>query len=238
MHFHFRAAEFMRCNALISLSEAEARDIPALYPGARFLIGNWTLPHVAPSPARLAELRAEFGLAEDDDVVGSAGRLTAVKGFPGLIDAFAAADLPHARLLIVGDGEDAEKLHARAADHGLKDRIVFAGFRTDLTDIYALFDVFVLNTSYDPYPLVLLEAAAAGLPIIATDIPGPRAIAEKHPIHLVPPDNPHALAAALRTAWDRRAESPPPLRGFAVEDRRADILAAYRQVIARRREAA
>jgi glycosyltransferase involved in cell wall biosynthesis len=232
VHVHFRARDFMRCDGVICLTEAEAQAIPPSYPGERFVIGNWVDPHPPPSDATRCRLRAELGLAADDYVVGSVGRLQPVKGIDGLIAAFAGASLPRSRLVIVGEGPDRADLERMAQALHVGDRVVFAGFRSDVRDLYALFDVFVLNSADEPYGLVILEAASAGVPVITTRTFGASAIAETLPLTLVPVGAEAELVSALREAWANRGRAASGvLAGFAIEDRLRDLLAAYARCI-------
>lgn len=235
VHVHFRARDFMRCDGVICLTEAEAHTIPSSYPGERFVIGNWVSPHALPSDATRRRLRAELGVAADDYVVGSVGRLQPVKGIDGLIAAFARASLPRSRLVVVGEGPDRADLERMARALNVGDRVVFTGFRSDVRDVYTLFDVFVLNSADEPYGLVILEAASAGVPVIATATFGACAIAETLPLTLVPLGAEAALVSALHDQWVNRGRPPPgALTGFAIEDRLPDLLAAYARISAPR----
>ncbi len=231
VHVHFRARDFMRCSGLICLTEAEAARVPAAYRGIRAVIPNWVLPHPRPSPDRLAALRAELGLGADDFVIGSVARLEPVKGLDGLIEAFGRAKRPKARLVIVGDGSQRRALEQLAARTGVAGAVVFTGFRPDARDLYALFDLFVLNSSDEPYGLAILEAAEAGVPVIATATEGASAIAEHLPIQLVPVGSPEALAAAL-SAGRAPAASASAVAGYGIDARLRQLLACYDRVVA------
>ncbi|HEY3847533.1 MAG TPA: glycosyltransferase [Acetobacteraceae bacterium] len=205
VHMHFRARDFMRCNGLICLTQAEAAALPPDYPGARF-------------------------------VIGTVARLEPVKGLDGLIAAFHAAALPESRLVIVGQGSQQAALARLAQQLGLGARIVFTGFRADARELYPLFDLFVLNSLDDPYPLAILEAAAAGVPVIATSTIGAVAMSGHLPIRLVPVGSQAALAQAMSEAWSQRLVPPKPdLGGHSIQRRVTEILAAYRQVTTRPR---
>ncbi len=125
--------------------------------------------------ARLEEgererLRAELGVRGVTFVY--VGRLWAGKGLTYLLDAFGglqARDVGEVSLLLVGDGRDEDELRARARAQGLRN-VVFTGFRGDdvLPRLYAASDVFVFPTLGDPFGMVVLEAMACGLPVIAT----------------------------------------------------------------------
>jgi glycosyltransferase involved in cell wall biosynthesis len=236
VHMHFRARDFMRCNGLICLTQAEAAALPPDYPGARFVIGNWVIPQPRPSAGALQSLRNSFGIRTEDYVIGTVARLEPVKGLDGLIAAFHAAALPKSRLVIVGQGSQQTSLARLAQQLGLGARIVFTGFRADARELYPLFDLFVLNSLDDPYPLAILEAAAAGVPVIATSTIGAVAMSGHLPIRLVPVGSQAALAQAMDEAWSQRLVPPKPdLGGHSIQRRVTEILAAYRQVTTRPR---
>ena len=133
--------------------------------------------HVKPMvPANLDRFLAIERAAREFPRVLFAGRLALQKNLPLLID---AARLLHARghrfeLLIVGDGPDEARLRAHAAKSGLNGAVQFrpAVSRDEIADVFASADVFALSSDYEGYPRVLMEAAAAALPIITTAVSG------------------------------------------------------------------
>ncbi len=151
-------------------------------------------------PQRKA-VRAEFGFTPDHVVIGTVSRLAPVKGHRFLIDAMAsvASVQPQARLLIVGDGSERERLQMQAKDLGLNDAVTFAGERRDVPRILAGLDVFAQPTAdVEGLPLSIAEAMAARLPVVATDVGGVReALYDQDNGFLLPPKNSHALADAL-----------------------------------------
>ncbi len=155
-------------------------------------------PSRFPAEDRL-RIRAELGIDDDQIVVGTVGRLVAEKGYPELFDAFADIG-PRAVLLCVGpdDPEKADALPrdlvARARASGVK----FLGMRADVDRLYAAMDIFVLASHREGFPRSAMEAAAMGLPVIATDIRGCREVAEDGLSGLlVPVRNPEALRSAI-----------------------------------------
>jgi len=231
VHMHFRARDFARCTGLICLTHAEASALPHDYAGARFVIGNWVRPQPRPPAEALQSLRDSLGIQAGDYVIGTVARLEPVKGLDGLIIAFHAAALPQARLIIVGQGDQQATLAALARQLGLAKHVIFTGFRADARELYPSFDVFVSNSSDEPYGLAILEAAAAGVPVIATATVGATAIAEHLPLRLVPTGSQPPLVQAMRDAWSQR--QPPAmanLHEFSIEHRVAEILAAYHQM--------
>lgn len=152
-------------------------------------------------------LRAEWGVGDGDVVVGTVGRLVAEKGYPELF--VAAARLGsgvrgvHGVHLVVVGGHDAEKADAldeaaiaRARTAG----VVFLGHRRDVADVLGAFDVFVLASHREGQPRAAMEAAASGLPIVATDIRGCRqVVADGVTGLLVAPHDATSLGAAIGT---------------------------------------
>jgi glycosyltransferase involved in cell wall biosynthesis len=168
-------------------------------------------PGAIPAEQRRA-LRAEWGIADDEVVCCVVGRLVREKGIVEILEAAAelSATTPGARIVVIGptdpDKSDAvdEETFARAASAGC----VFLGTRTDMAECYAAADVFVTASWREGMPRAAMEAAAMGLPIIATDIRGNRqVVADGVTGDLVPVRDPAALArsvAALVDDEDRR----------------------------------
>lgn len=104
----------------------------------------------------------------------SVGRLDTVKNQQMMLRAFAkvAAQEPRARLVLVGDGPQRATLEALAAELNMADRIRFDGFRTDVAEVLAEADVFLLSSHYEGISIALLEAMRAGLPAVATRVGG------------------------------------------------------------------
>ncbi|HTN83937.1 MAG TPA: glycosyltransferase [Sorangium sp.] len=156
------------------------------------------LSRFAPDPAARARVRAELAIPQDAWVVGSVGRLSPVKNHALLVRA-AAMSLPRSgRLLLVGDGPERGRLVALARELGLSERVVFAGERHDIPALLAALDVFALPSLSEGLPLALLEAMAAALPAVATDVGGvATALVDGETGFLVPSGKVAALAARL-----------------------------------------
>ncbi|MBD3368055.1 MAG: glycosyltransferase [Candidatus Eisenbacteria bacterium] len=147
------------------------------------------------------EVRAELGLDASDLAATVVGRLTPGKGHDTLLDAAPAVleAVPSLRLLLVGNGPLEEETRARADALGLGERVLFTGFRDDVPDLLAASDLFVLPSHGESFPLTVLEAMAAGLPVIASDVGGIcEAVDHGRSGLLVPAAEPEALADALR----------------------------------------
>jgi glycosyltransferase involved in cell wall biosynthesis len=148
-------------------------------------------------PAAVGTLRHELGIGDAERVVLSVGRLSHEKGHADLLRA--AAALPRAtRVVIVGEGPERQRLESLAARLGMCDRVIFTGHRLQLAPFYAMADVFVLPSLSEGCPNALLEAMAAGLPIVATTVGGvPEVVADGVHALLVGPRDPAMLASAL-----------------------------------------
>ncbi|MFP8953861.1 glycosyltransferase [Natrialbaceae archaeon A-arb3/5] len=120
------------------------------------------------------ELRESLGIPPDARVVGTVGRLLERKGHYDLLEAWpgVVAAHPDAHLLLVGDGPDREGLEARARTLGIAETVHFAGTRDDVPALLDLMDVFAFPSHFEGLPGALLEAMAAGLPIVATPVDG------------------------------------------------------------------
>jgi glycosyltransferase involved in cell wall biosynthesis len=130
-------------------------------------------------------------------IVGTVGRLAFQKGFDLLLTAM--RDVETATLVVIGDGEDRERLQALATRLGIADRTVWAGWSEDVRAHVTSFDIFVLPSRFEGFPLAVLEALLAAKPVVATDVGSVgEAVISGETGFLVPPDDADALAAAIR----------------------------------------
>ena len=158
--------------------------------------------------ADVRALRRSLGLADDTIVVGTVGRLVAEKGYPELFEAYGQLDRDRYALIVIGD-RDPDKpdalppdVTARAEELGVR----FLGHRDDVERLYAAMDVFVLASHREGYPRAAMEAAASGLPVIATDVRGCRQVVDVDVNGvLVPRGDAAALAIAIRRLGDEGA---------------------------------
>lgn len=118
--------------------------------------------------------RAQEGFAEDDMLFVCVARFARQKNHALLIKAFAQVFARHSnsRLLLVGDGVLREELQAQVIGLGLAGQVRFLGLRTDIPEVLAASDVFVLSSEFEGNPLSILEAMAAGLPTVSTAVGG------------------------------------------------------------------
>jgi len=144
--------------------------------------------------------RRSLGFTREDPILINVARLVPPKGQAFLLEAVGrlAPEFPGIRLLFVGDGELREELEARRAALRLGETVVFLGNRSDIADLLALSDVFVFSSVSEGISLALLEAMAAGKPVVATSIPGNKEVLRHgENAYLVPPGDPDALARGI-----------------------------------------
>jgi len=180
--------------------------------GKTIVIYNGTAPFfVAPSSGSIPAFgRRALGIPEHDTVFTVVASLTPNKGHRVLLESFAALleEHPNATLLIVGDGPLRNELEDRTRQGKIKSKVVFAGLKTDITTLHSMSDVGLLPSQYrEGLGMALIEAMAAGLPVIGTNLGGiPEVIADGENGILVPPARVDHLANALkRLANDREA---------------------------------
>jgi glycosyltransferase involved in cell wall biosynthesis len=138
------------------------------------------------------------------------GRLSEQKGFDILLDAFAMLKNNNLDLVILGEGELREALTEQARELGISERVHMPGFLDTPMAVLRKAEAFVLSSRWEGFGNVLVEALAAGVPVISTDCPGgPRAILEDGAHgHLVPYDDPGALAEGINHALEQPTGTP------------------------------
>ncbi len=199
-----------RTDRMIALTESERQD------HLDRKVGTADRFSVVPSGIdreRFVQARAQgkqqpdwFGCPPEALVVGSVGWLTDIKGHEYLIEAAARLklDFPSLHLVIVGSGDRHDALLRQAESSGLREAVHFLGHRDDIVACLAGMDLFVLPSLNEGMGRALIEAMAAGLPVIASRVGGISAvISHEHTGLLVPPGDAGALAEALRRFLDR-----------------------------------
>ena len=151
-----------------------------LYPLQKWVIGdNWGVVYNGIDVSRIDAAAnrvppVRFEELDDRVLIGSVGRLVDAKNYRRLLQAFPSvlADFPEAHLVLVGDGENRYRLEQEAVAQGIKDQVTFMG-ECPRDDVYALlhrFDLFVMPSLWEGFCNAVVEAMAAGLPIISSDI--------------------------------------------------------------------
>lgn len=150
--------------------------------------------------AEPANLHGEFWLPHHAPIVGNVAALVGHKGQKHLIEAarLVLPQLPDARFIIAGEGELRPALERQIKDHHLEKHVLLAGFRPDVLSLHKAFDMFVMSSVTEGLGTSLLDAMAAGKPIVATRTGGiPEVVVDGDTGLLVPPRDEEALAGAI-----------------------------------------
>ncbi|MFM1886437.1 MAG: hypothetical protein RL026_1594 [Pseudomonadota bacterium] len=227
LHIRYNHPVYLQMDALLCSAAWQAAEIPATYRGTVFTLPMLLAPHPRLDEGRRAALRAGWGAGPTDLLVGVVGRLTREKGTHVAIEGFRRARLPGARLMILGDGREARRLRAL-----LTPDMSLPGFRRDVRDCQAAFDVLVCPTlRMESGPLVILESLDAGTPVIASDLGGCGELLRQHGGDLFPPGDADALAAALaRHHAGARQRHQPDLSVHRIDAVSARLGMIYRQL--------
>ena len=222
----------------IAISESVARFAIEVEGAAAYKLHTipYGLPHdprrAAERPLLRAEKRAQLGVSDHQLIVGMACRLVEQKGVLYALQAFerVAARFPEARLIIAGDGPQRAMLEREAhRTQFMRERTRFLGWRDDVPELMAAFDILLMPSLWEGFGLVALEAMAQRVPVIASAISSlPEIITEGETGLLVPPRDVFALSHALGLLLGDRA-----LRhhmGLMAEDRVETVFGAARMI--------
>jgi 1,4-alpha-glucan branching enzyme len=179
----------------------------------------------------------------DGVLVGAGGRLVAQKNLETLVEAVGllADEHPSLQVVITGDGPRRDALEATAREHGVRDRLTFTGFLPERADVHALLahlDLYAMPSWHEGCPVAAIEALAAGLPVVASDIPPLREVVADAGVY-APPDDETAVADAigsLASDAQRRASLSAAAReradAFSLDDTVATYAELYRELAA------
>ena len=191
---------------IVTVSEGQRRELLRLGIGKPENVGvmplGLELDGLLRSDLRRGEFRQRLGISAETPLVGIIARLVPIKDHGTFLQA--AADLhryrPDVRFLIVGDGECRSALEQQAHALGVDGCVHILGWQRDLEPIYADLDLVVLSSLNEGTPVSLIEAMAAGVPVVATSVGGvPDLIADEKTGLLVPSMDPGALSRAMQT---------------------------------------
>lgn len=179
-----------------------------------------------------SDIRSELAIAASAKVIGHVGRFVPSKNHQLLIDAFAVAARldAEAHLLLVGDGDLRSSVEQRVRDMGLYPRVTFAGLRNDVPRMLTAMDVFAFPSTHEGLGLALIEAQAAGLPVVVSDsIPGD-ALISNHWVRRIPLFDRNEWAAAMLEAagLPREARHHSISEKFDIDHNLRELMAVYR----------
>ena len=153
-------------------------------------------------------IRSEFHIPKSTPVIGTVGRFFPQKGQKYLLEAVAKVrnNFPHIAVFVIGDGSLKEELQDHTKNLNIEQNIIFTGVRRDIPALLAAMDIFIFPSLWEGFGNALVEAMAAGKPIIATDIPSVREILDSGKSGIVvPPANSEAIAQSLELLLSDRA---------------------------------
>ncbi len=181
-------------------------------PAEKITVVQYGIDFAWPSDDAIASarqtLRAKLGLDSDALLLGMVCRLVEQKGIPYALEAMRRirAQFPQAHLVIAGDGEKADELRRLASALGMADRVHWLGWRSDAADLMAAFDLLLAPSLWEGFGLVLLEAMARRVPVIASRVGAiPEVIVHGESGILIEPRDVAALAQAMARLLDDRA---------------------------------
>ena len=187
-------ADFMHDN-YIKLGGFKESELMTIHNGIQI--------HLPPPPERLAELRTELGLRDDDLLIGNVANLRTPKGHQHLLDAagIVCQELKNAKILLIGeegDGTIKSMIEQKREALGIKDQVWIMGFRRNIPELLHLIDIFVLSSISEGLPLSVVEAMAARKPVVVTEVGGlSEVVTDGVDGFIVPPANPKLLAEKL-----------------------------------------
>lgn len=168
-----------------------------------------------PDITRAEEHRKDFGIREGQKVVGTVGNLNPVKGYEYFLQAakLVKQQFPQVKFLVVGKRIDTQKnywrkLDSLSTDLQINDDIIWAGYRSDISELLNIMDIFVLSSTREAAPIVVLEAMACGKPVVATTVGGvPELVVGGETGLIVQPRNPEAIAEAVLVLLNDQAKA-------------------------------
>jgi len=208
---HWLVRRTMRWVDAVVINSAGIRDFAVIEEGAPgskiHVIHNGVKAEDYLEPLDRAALCSEFDLSPERCLIGAVGRLTHQKGFDVLLRALSLINREDIILLMIGRGEHEASLRAQADKLGLRYQVHFAGYRRDVPRLLGALDLYVHPARFEGMPNALLEAMAAGCPIVASFVDGICELIEDG-VHgwLVPAEDADALAGAMQTALNDRTE--------------------------------
>lgn len=193
---------FRQFDGVVAVSDTVADSLMRFgVPPARVHVIQNAYDEVAP-PLSRPEARVRIGVGPEEFVIGWVGRLSPEKGMDVLIAALADLRDRPLTVAVIGSGSERAALEAEAVRLGVSASVRWLGQLNDAPRLYRGFDLFVLSSRTEGTPIALFEAMDAEIPVVATAVGGVPAVVSPNEARLVPPDDPRALAQAIRESYD------------------------------------
>jgi glycosyltransferase involved in cell wall biosynthesis len=263
MHFHpfrgyynqFRTQAFILVermgaylsDSIITLSEGLRRELVETYhiterKRINVLPIGLDLQSFATTKRHQGTFRRTWNIPDTAPLVGIIGRLLPVKNHTLFLEAAKKihAQKPDVRFVIVGDGEEREHIEQQTRDLGLTDIVTFSGWQQQMEQIYSDLDVLVICSLNEGTPIPIIEALAAGCPVVATDVGGIAELLDGGRLgKLVPSDDAEALSTALLETIaqppDTTVAQQTMLRRYSIDRLAQDMDSLYRGLLAKKR---
>jgi glycosyltransferase involved in cell wall biosynthesis len=233
-------------DSIITLTEGLRRELADAYHVTRksrimVLPLGLDLEEFARMSRKTGAFRKDWGVAADAPLIGIVGRLAAVKNHGLFLEAAlrVRARFPDARFVIVGDGETRPAVEAQVDALGLRDAVIFTGWQRDLVPTYSDLDMLVISSTSEGTPVSVIEALAAGCPVVATAIGGVPDLLDHGELgRLVKSSDPDVLAQAmietLQQPPDGRRAQALMLDRYGIDRLVRDLDSLYRGLLAKK----
>lgn len=238
LHVGYKAHHHARMDALVCVNSAQVGHLKD-FDGMHRVIYNWAPERSAASSCAEktppSSLRMELGIPATAPIIGCVGRLHAAKGMHTLIQAFQRHAPADAHLVLIGEGPQRAELEAL---RGEDKRIHLLGFRWNVDELLGEMDLYVSSSREEQFPLAILEAMRARLPIVATATLGAKEMLDPAQSAIVPVDDATAMGKAVAVALTERLRNQrrPVEYDMSRYDRATAVrstLGLYQDVLAR-----
>lgn len=246
VHSHCTGRHGFKHFASKMLTARSLRKYPTVYCSCSEEAGRWRFPDDVCSSSLIVinngidierfrydeevrtRMRSELGLSDDTVLIGCVGRLTYQKNQGFLLDVLRLTGAPDHRLILIGDGEDRAMLESKAAELGLKDRVIFTGAVDNVHEYLQAMDAAAMPSRYEGLAIAVIEAQAAGLEIVASDAI-PEAAAVTDGVTFLPIGDERKWADALIREHQRHPEQADKVaeHGYGVADTAKTVRELY-----------
>jgi glycosyltransferase involved in cell wall biosynthesis len=193
--------EFRRFHAVAAVSASMALELRAAgVPAERIAVVPNALPVMAGFRDRIAARRM-LGVPVEGFRVGWVGRFAWAKGLDVFVQALGSVDRAPWTASIIGAGAAESRARSIVADRGIEDRVTWHGQLQTAAQYLRAFDVLVISSRTEGTPMILLEAMAAGVPVVTTAVGGIPDVVDHRQALILPPESPRALAEAIEQVW-------------------------------------